>query len=133
MIRGNFDDQARLAAEKIVIKIPTPPNTARVRISTLTMGRTKYNAQKNAIFWKISEMNGDGKAGNGHAKIKAEVIMMSSMSDKVWSRPPISVDFHIGMHTASGLHVRYLQVSEAYDTAKWVRYQTRAGNYNVRI
>ena len=38
------------------------------------------------------------------------------------------------MFTASGLHVRFLRVVErsAYDTIKWVRYMTRAGQVEFR-
>ena len=39
------------------------------------------------------------------------------------------------MFTASGLHVRFLKVFEktAYQTTKWVRYITTAGQYQIRI
>jgi AP-2 complex subunit mu-1 len=40
------------------------------------------------------------------------------------------------MFTASGLHVRSLKVlpqKEQYVTTKWVRYITRAGQYQIRI
>jgi AP-2 complex subunit mu-1 len=41
----------------------------------------------------------------------------------------------VPMFTASGLHVRSLKVFERnnYQTTKWVRYQTRAGSYQIRI
>jgi AP-2 complex subunit mu-1 len=39
------------------------------------------------------------------------------------------------MFTASGLHVRSLKIYERsnYQTVKWVRYVTRAGNYAIRL
>lgn len=39
------------------------------------------------------------------------------------------------MFTASGLHVRFLKVVEKshYETIKWVRYMTRAGQFQIRV
>ena len=31
---------------------------------------------------------------------------------RVWSRPPISMEFQVPMYTASGLHVRFLKIIE---------------------
>ena len=41
----------------------------------------------------------------------------------------------VPMYTSSGLHVRYLKVTEksSYKTIKWVRYVTKAGTYQIRI
>ena len=50
-------------------------------------------------------------------------------------RPPIVMDFQVPMFAASGLHVRFLKVFEKsnYQTIKWVRYITKAGQYQHRI
>ncbi len=39
------------------------------------------------------------------------------------------------MFTASGLHVRSLKVYERsnYETTKWVKYSTRAGQYEIKV
>jgi len=59
-----------------------------------------------------------------------------TIEKKQWSRPPISMTFQVPMFTASGLQVRFLKVLEQkqlYETIKWVRYLTQAGNYHFRI
>lgn len=54
---------------------------------------------------------------------------------RVWSRPPISMDFQVLMFTSSGLLVRFLKVFEksGYQSVKWVRYMTKAGSYQIRV
>jgi AP-2 complex subunit mu-1 len=44
------------------------------------------------------------------------------------------LNFSLLMFTSSGLLVRYLKVFEKsnYSSVKWVRYMTRAGNYEIR-
>ena len=124
-IKGNFSTS--VFATNIVLKIPTPPNTAKCKVKP-TMGKTKYSPAKNAIFWKIKRF-----AGNGIATLSGEVNMLASMKDNIWSRPPISMDFQVGLFTSSGLNVRYFIVNEDYDTGKFVKYITRAGAYQIRI
>ena len=51
------------------------------------------------------------------------------------ARPPISLDFKVPMFSASGVNVRFLKVYEKsnYKTVRWVRYLSKAGEYEVRI
>jgi len=67
--------------------------------------------------------------------LQADVDLMATTKTKAWSRPPISVDFNVSMFTSSGVYVRYLRVYDksGYQTHRWVRYVTRAGEYQVRI
>jgi len=126
-IKGKFS--AKLFATGVVVKIPTPKNTAKCKISQ-GLGKAKYNAEQNAILWKMKKFPGDASYS-----LKAEVKMMTSVEEKAWSRPPITMEFQVPMFTASGLHVRFLKVFERsnYQTVKWVRYITRAGSYQIRI
>nr|ALD47974.1 adaptor protein complex 2 subunit mu [Emiliania huxleyi] len=82
------------------------------------------------IIWKLRRFPGDTEYF-----MSGEVEMMQSVSEKVWSRPPITMDFQVPMFAASGLHVRFLKVFEKsnYQTIKWVRYITKAGQYQHRI
>ena len=54
-------------------------------------------------------------------------------------RPPTCMatptPLQVPMFAASGLHVRFLKVFEKsnYQTIKWVRYITKAGQYQHRI
>jgi len=124
---ANFS--AKLFATNVVIKVPTPPNTARCKINAPN-GRAKYEPEQRAIVWRVRRFT-----GGSEYMLSAEIELMKSTKGKAWSRPPIQVEFQVPMFTASGLHVRFLKVFEksSYQTTKWVRYITRAGQYQVRV
>jgi AP-2 complex subunit mu-1 len=127
-VKGNFS--AKLYATNVVIRIPTPPNTAKAKME-VTLGKCKYQPEQQCIVWKIKKFDGDASF-----TLKGEVRLQATMDDKrVWSRPPITMDFQVPMFTSSGLHVRFLKVFERsnYQSIKWVRYITRAGHYEIRI
>lgn len=126
-IKGNFDPS--LAAVGVKVLIPTPPNTATATCK-VSHGTGKHKPLLNAIQWKLPRFS-----GNGLYTLRGEAVMAASVEDKVWSKPPITLEFQVPMYTASGLRVRFLKVVERsqYEAVKWVRYMTRAGNYAVRI
>ena len=106
-----------------------PLSTAKVAIK-VGMGSAKYVPEQNAIVWRVRKF-----PGGTEVVLTGEIELIMSTKGKVWVRPPISADFQVPMFTASGLHVRSLKVFERnnYQTTKWVRYQTRAGSYQIRI
>jgi len=126
-IKGSFS--AKLFAQNVVIKIPTPPNVSKTQLD-VGLGSAKYKAELQCLVWKIKKFPGDSSY-----TLKGEVKMLASIKDKTWSRPPIVMDFQVPMFTSSGLHVRYMKVIESsnYDTVKWVRYMTKSGQYQIRI
>jgi len=126
-VKGNFS--AKLFATNVILKIPCPKNTAKCTIQT-NLGKAKYNPGHNAIIWKMKKF-----AGMASATLKGEVKVVAGIEEKQWSRPPITMEFQVPMFTSSGLHVRFLKVFERenYPTTKWVRYMTRAGQYQIRI
>lgn len=116
-------------ASNVVIKFPVPPNTAKTHIK-VGSGRAKFEPDQKAIVWRIKRW-----VGGSEFLLQADVDLMQTTKNKGWSRPPISVDFNVSMFTASGVYVRYLRVYDksGYHTHRWVRYVTRAGEYQVRI
>jgi AP-2 complex subunit mu-1 len=126
-VKANFP--SKIFATSVIVKIPTPKNTAKQQI-TAKSGRTKYDPTTNCILWKFRKFT-----GSTSFDLVARVELISTLNDKQWSRPPITMDFQVPMFTASGMHVRFLKVTEKsnYDTVKWVRYITKAGSYQVRI
>lgn len=122
---------AKLFGLSVVVKIPMPKNTATCKV-VCTNGRAKYIPDQEAIVWRIKRFPGDMEY-----TIRAEVglISTSSIEQKKWSRPPISLEFQVPMFAASSFQVRFLKVVEKsnYNSVKWVRYLTKAGNYTVRI
>ncbi|KAJ5689393.1 Clathrin adaptor mu subunit C-terminal [Penicillium macrosclerotiorum] len=126
-IKANYS--AKLFATNVVIRIPTPLNTAKTTERT-SQGRAKYEPEQNNIVWKIARFSGQSEY-----VLNAEATLTTMTHQKAWSRPPLSLSFSILMFTSSGLLVRYLKVFEKsnYSSVKWVRYMTRAGSYEIRF
>ena len=125
-IKANYS--SKLFATNVVIRIPTPLNTAKTTERT-SQGRAKYEPEQNNIVWKIARFSGQSEF-----VLNAEATLTSMTHQKAWSRPPLSLSFSLLMFTSSGLLVRYLKVFEKsnYSSVKWVRYMTRAGSYEIR-
>jgi AP-2 complex subunit mu-1 len=125
-IKANYS--SKLFATNVVIRIPTPLNTAKTTERT-SQGRAKYEPEQNNIVWKIARFS-----GGSEYVLTAEATLTSMTNQKAWSRPPLSLSFSLLMFTSSGLLVRYLKVFEKsnYSSVKWVRYMTRAGSYEIR-
>lgn len=125
-VKANFG--SKLFATNVVVRIPTPLNTARIT-ERCTQGKAKYEPAENNIVWKIGRFTGQSEF-----VLSAEAELTSMTNQKSWSRPPLSMNFSLLMFTSSGLLVRYLKVFEKsnYSSVKWVRYMTRAGSYEIR-
>ncbi|KAK4082389.1 uncharacterized protein Triagg1_2201 [Trichoderma aggressivum f. europaeum] len=125
-VKANFG--SKLFATNVIIKIPTPLNTAKIT-ERCTQGKAKYEPSENVIVWKIGRFTGQSEY-----VLTAEASLTSMTNQKAWSRPPLSMNFSLLMFTSSGLLVRYLKVFEKsnYSSVKWVRYMTRAGSYEIR-
>lgn len=125
-IKANYG--SKLFATNVVVRIPTPLNTAKVTERT-SQGRAKYEPEQNNIVWKIARFSGQSEY-----VLTAEATLTTMTQQKAWSRPPLNLSFGLLMFTSSGLLVRYLKVFEKsnYSSVKWVRYMTRAGSYEIR-
>nr|AAX07648.1 clathrin coat assembly protein-like protein [Pyricularia grisea] len=126
-VKANFGP--KLFATNVIVRIPTPINTARIT-ERCTQGKAKYEPSENHIIWKIGRF-----AGQSEYVLSAEAELTSMTSQKAWSRPPLSMNFSLLMFTSSGLLVRYLKVFEKsnYSSVKRVRYLSRAGSYQIRF
>lgn len=96
-----------------------------------TPGKSKYDAKKHAIVWKIKKF-----VGGDERVLQADVELISTTREKKpWSRPPIQLGFQVPMFSASGLSVLYLKVWEKsnYKVEKWVRKLSKSGDYQFRI
>jgi AP-2 complex subunit mu-1 len=125
-IKANYG--TKLFATNVIVRIPTPLNTARIS-ERVSQGKAKYEPEANNIIWKIQRFSGQSEY-----VLNAEATLTSMTNQKAWSRPPIGLSFSLLMFTSSGLLVRYLKVFEKgnYSSVKWVRYMTRAGHYEIR-
>jgi len=126
-VKANYGN--KLFATNVIIRIPTPLNTATISERT-TQGKAKYEPENNCIVWKIARFG-----GGSEFVLSAEAHLTSMTNQKAWSRPPLSMNFSLLMFTSSGLLVRYLKVFEKnnYSSVKWVRYMTKAGSYEIRF
>ncbi|KAI8056736.1 Mu homology domain-containing protein [Syncephalis plumigaleata] len=127
LVRATFSN--KLFASDVVIRVPTPHNAINVSVN-VSGGKAKYMPEENAIVWKIHRFQGQSEF-----TLSGDTELSTLTVQKVWSRPPISLDFQVLMFTSSGLLVRFLKVFERsnYRSVKWVRYMTKAGSYQVRF
>ncbi|KAF8820909.1 mu1 adaptin [Cardiosporidium cionae] len=119
-----------LVACNIVIQIPLPEHSAKVNVTTQTLGKARYETSKHMLIWRIKRFPGESECS-----LIAEADLVPSMQKRKWSRPPISMSFKVPMFMSSGLTVRFLRVQEKanYKPIKWIRYVTKAGSYQHRI
>ena len=112
-----------------MIKIPVPRNAAKSKIKA-SIGRAKYEPEQQAVLWRVKRF-----PGKAEGLLTCDVDLMPTVRKKVWSRPPINLDFQVPMFTASGVHVRFLRTYDksGYRTNRWVRYITKGGGYQIRI
>jgi AP-2 complex subunit mu-1 len=118
-----------LYAQDVVIKIQIPKNATKVKTHS-NLGKAKHEVDKGAIIWRIKKIFGDKDC-----KLKCEIPLIPVNDPKPWSRAPISMEFNIPMFTSSGLRVRFLKITEksGYKPMKWIRYVTKAGEFQFRI
>ena len=81
-------------------------------------------------MWRIKKFRGDYDV-----LLRADIARSKGSKNKEWKSPPISMEFQVSMFTASGLRIRFLKITEknAYKPTKWIRYITKAGDYNHRV
>eukprot|EP00796_Vickermania_ingenoplastis_P005234 gene5234-3748_t len=119
-------------AEQVRLFIPCPENTATVSIR-VGKGKAKYVAPDHVIVWKLSTV-GNGEEITFAAETKQ--IAPTAAEDSAWDRPPIRMEFEFLSESLTGLRITALPVVEpayGYETRKWIRYKTQAGNYQCRI
>jgi len=129
-VKSNFN--RALSANGVEIWIPTPPNVSKWQSDLqYSGGKVSYKSDKNCIVWKFPKKF----HGEAQYRMSTEVHLIPSKNEVQWARPPISVKFQIPMFCASDLHVRSLKIFEKsnYDTIKWVRYMTKAGDYHIKF
>lgn len=119
----------KLNATDVVIRVPIPLNAAKTS-QTCSSGRVKYDPGENQLVWRINRF-----PGGSEFTLTATAELTPTMTRKLWSRPPISMDFNLSMFTSSGIVVRYLRIFEKsnYTALKWVKYIVQAGSYEIRF
>jgi len=126
-VKANFE--AKQSASVVSVIIPVPKTTSKCKF-TKVAGKAKYSPEQNAVVWRLRSFQGQAEY-----TLQTEVQMTATVGGKSWSRPPVSMQFQVPMFTSSQLKVMFLKVTDksGYQTVKWVRYITRAGQYECRM
>eukprot|EP00123_Amoebidium_parasiticum_P000055 comp10141_c0_seq1/m.4977 comp10141_c0_seq1/g.4977 ORF comp10141_c0_seq1/g.4977 comp10141_c0_seq1/m.4977 type:complete len:434 (-) comp10141_c0_seq1:85-1386(-) len=122
----------KMVANGVEVRFPTPTNTATVHM-TCTNGKARYKAGENAIVWKMKKLPGESEV---QLSAEIDLIVTTEKRERQVNKAPIKMQFQVPMFTASGMQVRFLKVLEpklGYETVKWVRYVTKAGQFETRI
>jgi len=128
-IRSQF--KVRSVANDVQILIPVPQNADSPKFRQ-NIGSCVYAPDKDAILWTIKQFTG-GREYLMRAHFGLPSVTDDDEENK--PRPPITLSFEIPYFTVSGIQVRYLKIlerTERYTALPWVRYITRAGDYQVR-
>lgn len=121
--------EQQLHVADVVIRIPTPQNAVHATCD-VRIGKVKWDANEHMILWRIPRVQ-----GMTEWMLRADVHITSE-AIRPRDRLPIQVDFTVPSLTASGIAVRYLQITERsnYRAVKWVRYETHSRqSYLVHI
>lgn len=123
---------AKLSANNVSLKIPVPPGTLDCKVS-VSNGHCKFVPEENAMIWTFHRYQGLTEDKLSAITIPTNDVTLLTLQQ--WQRPPLALDFEILMFSNSGLRIRTLNVAERhrrYRVAKWVKYISQAGSYEIR-
>ncbi|KAF6157456.1 hypothetical protein GIB67_004394 [Kingdonia uniflora] len=131
LVKARSQFKERSTATNVEIEVPVTSDAINPIIRS-SMGSAAYAPEKDALLWKIKSFPG-GK----EYMLRAEFSLPSISAEEAAPerKPPIRVKFEIPYFTVSGIQVRYLKVIEksGYHALPWVRYITKAGEYELRL
>lgn len=122
----------KLSAKDVTLRIPVPPGTMDCKIN-VSNGKCKFVPEENVMLWKFAKYT--GLTENTLSGVTVPSSDTTQLTLQQWPRPPMSLNFEILMFSNSGLVVRYFKVSdkdERYRTAKWIKYISKSGSYEIR-
>jgi AP-1 complex subunit mu len=132
LIKARSQFKLRSVANDVQIKIPVPPNADSPKFKQ-SIGTCVYAPDQDCIIWTIKQFTG------GKEFLMRAHFGLPSVTDgddeEGKQKPPITITFEIPYFTVSGIQVRYLKIlerTERYTALPWVRYITRAGDYQIR-
>eukprot|EP01059_Diplonema_ambulator_P001305 TRINITY_DN11066_c0_g1_i1.p1 TRINITY_DN11066_c0_g1~~TRINITY_DN11066_c0_g1_i1.p1 ORF type:complete len:443 (+),score=175.23 TRINITY_DN11066_c0_g1_i1:42-1331(+) len=129
LVKATSQFKKSSTASGVVITIPVPPD-ADSPVFKQSTGTVKYIPDKDCVEWTIKLF-----PSMKEFLCKCTFGLPSIRQHDSAIRRPISVKFEIPYFSASNVLVRYCKVEEAsgYQALPWVRYITRAGNYEIRM
>ncbi|ODV86807.1 hypothetical protein CANARDRAFT_27195 [[Candida] arabinofermentans NRRL YB-2248] len=129
----------KTTADNVTVKIPIPQSTIRSKINA-DNGKAKILDDQAIIQWQFKKIE-----GKQNFKLTAEIETVQHSTatggshDLIsWmkSKPPISMNFNMDMYSISGNVVKFLNImepNEGYHAVKWVKYNSKAKSYEIRM
>jgi len=132
-IKSQFRNNCVANEVHIVVPVPQFATTPKFRTS---IGSVVYDPENDSMVWKIKQLQGGGR--DHFVRAQFSIPSVSVEETKSRKQQPINIKFEIPYFTVSGLQVRYLkiiekQLEEKYTAMPWVRYITKAGDYQIRL
>ncbi|KAK1381501.1 AP-1 complex subunit mu-2 [Heracleum sosnowskyi] len=130
-VKAKSHFKERSTATNVEIELPVPSDASNPNVRT-SMGSASYAPESDSLIWKIKSF-----PGAKEYMLRAEFSLPSITDEEAAPerKAPIRLKFEIPYFTVSGIQVRYLKVVEksGYQALPWVRYITRAGEYELRL
>ncbi|GMM57997.1 Apm4 protein [Maudiozyma humilis] len=125
---------SKLSATDVTLRIPVPPGTIDCKINT-SNGSCRFIPEEHAMLWRFNKFQGSTE--NTLSAITVSSNDTTELVLQQWSRPPIALTFELLMFSNSGLSIRYFDVQQVRDgprqrTAKWIKYVSKSGAYEIR-
>ena len=119
-------------ASSIQVEIPVDSDVTSPEIQC-SFGTVVYVPEKDMLLWSLRNVK-----GGRQFKLQSKLSLPSTRANSSFSKTgniPVRVNFEIPYYAASGLQVKYLKVvaKEDYRALPWVRYITRASDYEFRV
>jgi AP-1 complex subunit mu len=132
LVRARSLFRSGLTANEVAIWVPVPEDADSPKFQ-VNAGRVKYVPEKDALQWRIKQFPGQ-RENNLQGSFRLPSVANIDSRNRVIRRP-IEIQFEIPYFTVSGMQVRYLKVwsREGYPSYPWVRYITRANDYEIRL
>ena len=122
----------KLSAKQVSLKIPVPPGTLDCKIS-VSNGHCQFVPEESSMIWTFNKYN--GLTEDKLSAITVPTNEVTQLTLQQWQRPPLSLNFEILMFSNSGLKISNFNVADRnrkYRVAKWVKYVSQAGSYEIR-
>jgi AP-2 complex subunit mu-1 len=125
-----------IEAKNVVLRWPV--NAIRVSKQSDQQTAFSFNKAKiengQCLVWGIGAIHGESTK-TLTCEIEPASGGMGIIDSSKNGRAPFSLDFEVPMLTASGMKIKFLNITEKsnYPVKKWVAYQTKAGSFQHRI
>ncbi|KAK3283447.1 hypothetical protein CYMTET_8853 [Cymbomonas tetramitiformis] len=129
-LKADFEKTAH--ANDVTITVPAPPIVGSCEVLLRPTspkqcpGHAVYDPETSTVIWKIKKLN-----GGENVELKTVFDTNECQHVKNWKRGPILADFQIPAYMAAPFSASRLAVSDDRLVAKWIKYDTESGVYEI--